>query len=965
MADNKETIVIQTRIEGLDKMIDSIRTTRDFAKAMRELQSLTVEAGDTFSAELDSMRTRIGQARDQFNDLNDSVALLSASPVENLTNSFGGMGTALRNLDFGGATNAAKAFNASLANFKISDLTNEFKTFLVTLGSLGKTQTANAAATRLSTTATSQDAVARTADATATRGLTVATEGATVATNTFSAALKGTGILLLVTAVIALIANFDKLKESGGLLGRILTGISSIITTVTKAVKDFTDLLGLTNFAAQEQLKTQKEIDELMKEGTIKNYDRLISQLEAIGANPAFIKQYKAMKELDDITAKYTQTQDKLREKLIEQLSPSGGIDLIKAQTQAYEEMQKAEGKQGPLWFFSAEQSDRANKRAKEIVALQRGLNEELAKESARNVDLIKLQEQRKDKLVEIENLRAIAKIQSDKTYNDEMLQSKNLLAETIKNEYEKTRVKEKLSRDSAKLEFDQRIAALDAEKAQIKYRVSNAEYTSEAIAGIQRLNQIEKEKAAATEVYEAQIRDSRKKTRDASIKEAEDIAKNAFDTLKLRNENILKDEEISMEKRRRMYEAGLTNQIAFIEQNKKLLFPLDPNLSLADATAKQTEQARAAAFGLRTELTKTQAERIQIEKNVADSIRESDAKIMSARAKSLEQIHASEINNLRVKYENETKIVDFKNMTQDEIRAYQLSEEARRMQFEKDLNDLKIKQQEELTQRRLSEMEREVEYAKSRSITGSPFGIGAGVMTALDMENQLKLEQMRVQMEKEIAVVGLTEEKKDSIRQYYAQKEKELNQELYLNKVDSIKKTTDEVVKFAQVGASLTRAIFDLQTQEENNRLQAGEKLSKETQRKQFNRNKAAGIVDAIISTAQGVMNAYASIKEPITASIFAALTAATGAVQIATISRQKFNPDDTSGSSGSLSNIGGGTMPNTNQTNISTPTLFGLGQFNPTNFPGNTQQRVYVLESDITRAQNNVKQVQVAANF
>jgi hypothetical protein len=223
----------------------------------------------------------------------------------------------------------------------------------------------------------------------------------------------------------------------------------------------------------------------------------------------------------------------------------------------------------------------------------------------------------------------------------------------------------------------------------------------------------------------------------------------------------------------------------------------------------------------------------------------------------------------------------------------------------------------------------------------------------------------MNVQMEKELNVVGTTEEKKQQIREFYAQEEKELNKKLYEDKVAKVQKTVSQVLDFAKAGADLMSAIADLQQKKEEGALKKGEKLSDKAQERQFKNRQKLAIVNAIIDTAGATMQAYSKMPDPISASIYAALIAATGAIQIATIAAQKFVPNgsDSSGSGTTSSNIGG--VPSTEQTNISTPTLFGLGQFNPANAPSNQQQRVYVLESDITRSQQNVRQVQVSATF
>ena len=73
---------------------------------------------------------------------------------------------------------------------------------------------------------------------------------------------------------------------------------------------------------------------------------------------------------------------------------------------------------------------------------------------------------------------------------------------------------------------------------------------------------------------------------------------------------------------------------------------------------------------------------------------------------------------------------------------------------------------------------------------------------------------------------------------------------------------------------------------------VQAFAKEDEESAKKAFNVNKAVGIAQAIISTAQGVINAYANPIDVASGVAFAksAIIAATGAAQIAVISKTKF---------------------------------------------------------------------------
>lgn len=60
-------------------------------------------------------------------------------------------------------------------------------------------------------------------------------------------ALAATGIMLLVQGVTFLVENFDDLKNSTGILGKIMRGLGSIIDGITKGINWLTDAIGATN----------------------------------------------------------------------------------------------------------------------------------------------------------------------------------------------------------------------------------------------------------------------------------------------------------------------------------------------------------------------------------------------------------------------------------------------------------------------------------------------------------------------------------------------------------------------------------------------------------------------------------------------------------------------------------------------------------------------------------------------
>lgn len=155
----------------------------------------------------------------------------------------------------------------------------------------------------------------------------------------------------------------------------------------------------------------------------------------------------------------------------------------------------------------------------------------------------------------------------------------------------------------------------------------------------------------------------------------------------------------------------------------------------------------------------------------------------------------------------------------------------------------------------------------------------------------------------------------------------------------------------------------------------------NEELARKQFKRQKALNITNAVISGAQAVMSAIAQFGPPPSPAGIAGIAAAviiTGA-QIAAISKQQYN--------GGSTGVTGITTPSTStSTSTSTPTVAqpaissggGFTSFSSTvgqstdtsttpmsTTPDVVSQRVFVVESDITNTQRRVKVIEEGSSF
>ena len=126
----KQEVVIEVDIQGTPK-VESMRT--QMRKLREELATLPEG-----TAEFDRVQRRLGELKDQMDDLGRSVNTVSGAPLERLNNSFSMIGSSIMSLDFDNAITGLKGVGSALQDFKVNDLTNAIKGFGSALGSVGR-----------------------------------------------------------------------------------------------------------------------------------------------------------------------------------------------------------------------------------------------------------------------------------------------------------------------------------------------------------------------------------------------------------------------------------------------------------------------------------------------------------------------------------------------------------------------------------------------------------------------------------------------------------------------------------------------------------------------------------------------------------------------------------------------------------------------------------------------------------
>jgi len=203
----KQEVVIEVDIQGTAK-VESMRT--QMRKLREELATLPEG-----TAEFDRVQRQLGDLKDRMDDLGKSVNTVSGAPLERLNNSMSMIGSSILSLDFENALTGVRGMTSAMKDFKFGDLAKGAKSFGGTMFDLGKTLLMNP-------------------------------------------------IFLLVSVLAAIILNFDKLVNAGGLVGKIFGFIKEQIDFVIDGITDFLNWTGLIDTEASERAEEAKKRNEEM-----------------------------------------------------------------------------------------------------------------------------------------------------------------------------------------------------------------------------------------------------------------------------------------------------------------------------------------------------------------------------------------------------------------------------------------------------------------------------------------------------------------------------------------------------------------------------------------------------------------------------------------------------------------------------------------------------------------------------
>lgn len=252
-------------IKGAAKQAESFRTQ---LRVSRDELTRLLQTGKASTSEIYNMARGAGQLKDSVKDAQQVISVLSSDTFK--------FDAALQGLQVGAAGFQVLSGSAALFGSESKDLQK-------TLVKLNAVMAITSGLQQIVNLGQKESAFRLGLSVAAQRAYTVVVGESVGITKAFKIALASTGIGALILAVGYLIANFDKLKTSGGLVGQAIRGIGDVINLTIGLFKQLTDVLGLTDFAYSEFAERTAKNNDIILEKMEKQHKRKLALMEIQG----------------------------------------------------------------------------------------------------------------------------------------------------------------------------------------------------------------------------------------------------------------------------------------------------------------------------------------------------------------------------------------------------------------------------------------------------------------------------------------------------------------------------------------------------------------------------------------------------------------------------------------------------------------------------------------------------------
>lgn len=236
----KEVSKAATGAFGGEAIKDATKKAESFRTQLRQSRDELVkmfQSGEVSTAQIYKLAKAGGNLKDQMGDAQQAINVLASDTFR--------LDAALQGIQTGAAAFQIIQGAAALAGDENKDLQK-------TLVKLNAVMAITQGLQQIQNALQKQTALSLGLNIAAQKAYTFVVGESAGALKVFRLALAATGIGAVLLAVIALISNWDKLKQSGGLLTKTLEGIGKATGAVVQGFKDLFDALGLSDFAIKE-----------------------------------------------------------------------------------------------------------------------------------------------------------------------------------------------------------------------------------------------------------------------------------------------------------------------------------------------------------------------------------------------------------------------------------------------------------------------------------------------------------------------------------------------------------------------------------------------------------------------------------------------------------------------------------------------------------------------------------------
>lgn len=252
-------------VKGLKKIGEEAEKTEKKTKSLTaQLKSLKEQiATATDPKEATRLAEAAGKIEKQLRGVNKQIDEFTQSKFQNITGSLGEVGQKIAKLDFAGALKSSKQFGEAVKSVTFKESIGGIKNLGSTLLNLGK-------------------------------------------------AMLTSPIFLIGGAIIGIVANFDKLKNAGGVVGKVFSAVGDIIGGVVHVIEEVANYLGLIDTESQKIYEKQTKNLQSLADAQAKTSDRIIKILKSQGKETINLELQKLGKQIAFTQKEYELYRDNL-----------------------------------------------------------------------------------------------------------------------------------------------------------------------------------------------------------------------------------------------------------------------------------------------------------------------------------------------------------------------------------------------------------------------------------------------------------------------------------------------------------------------------------------------------------------------------------------------------------------------------------------------------------------------------